>query len=149
MSSRRSRTQLGWMVARARLDEDQEPCAERGIAALRAGAPGYNQTFRIRLRSGKISWVEENVVIRPVSESVWDLTGVCIDATERKEAEEKLRLLQAELVEQNHALLERERLQQEKLELVAANARLEDLAMTDALTGIRNYRGFQDHLQRT
>jgi diguanylate cyclase (GGDEF)-like protein len=147
---------LSTVLQRARLPEDTDQCHRTCGAALVGGAPGYTQMFRVRLRDGRVSWVEENVAIVPVEDNTWRLVGICIDATERKESEVRLQSLQdelvvkqAELMAQNgelHAL--RDRLELDKAALAQANARLESLATTDGLTGTKNHRAFQVQLDK-
>jgi PAS domain S-box-containing protein len=59
----------------------------RSIAALRAGAPAYEQEFRL-IKGSQTFWLHERVSITPVGPGQWDLTGISIDVTERHVAEE-------------------------------------------------------------
>lgn len=124
----------------ARIPEDDDACGFTASEALRRGDDGYRQLFRVRLRDGSISWVEENVTIQSISTGVWHLVGVCIDANERKAVE-------AQLVAQNEELHQlRLNLEREKQALADANRRLAALASTDGLTGVKNHRAFREQL---
>jgi PAS domain S-box-containing protein len=68
----------------------------RSIAALRAGAPGYEQEFRL-IKGSQTFWLHERVSITPVGPGQWDLTGISIDVTERHLAEEARRASEAQL----------------------------------------------------
>lgn len=143
----------GWnlttAIRRARLPDDQVLCDDLADQALRTGAPGYTQMFRIRLRDGRVSWIEENVTIQALPDGTWHLVGICIDATARKNAEERLQALQEELIARNDELQAMgKRLEKEKRALAEANARLATLATTDGLTGIKNHRAFQEELEK-
>ena len=81
--------------------------------ALASGAKGYQQEFWIRAKDGTPHWIKEDVQIAKVAENEWDLVGVSLDITERKQFEEQL---------------------------FAANVMLERLAREDALTGLHNRR---------
>ncbi|MGO8673478.1 MAG: diguanylate cyclase [Capsulimonadaceae bacterium] len=153
---RRDDENLAFSLSRVRLPEDDARCNSTSTDALTSGATGYNQMFRVRLRDGRLSWVEENVTIEPLSDSHWHVVGICIDATDRKQAEERLQLLneelqaiQSELETHNEELLAlRESLQSDKEALAEANERLSSLAITDGLTGVLNHRAFQEQLEK-
>jgi diguanylate cyclase (GGDEF)-like protein len=148
------REDLAIMLSRARLEEDAIACGANSTRALSSGASGYRQMFRVRLRHDRVSWVEENVAIQPISEGVWHVVGVCFDATDRKVAEdtlqaqnEDLQNMQIELQAQNEELrICREKLEEDKRAMALANLRLTSLATTDGLTGIKNHRAFQEQL---
>jgi PAS domain S-box-containing protein len=74
-----------------KLPEYRDPMDAVSTAAIRAGAAGYAQEFRCRWADGPIRWMYEDVHIRAVGPGRWELTGVCTDITERKQAEEALR----------------------------------------------------------
>lgn len=137
-----------------RLPQDNVECNIRSDTALREDRPGYSQTFRVRLRDGSVSWVEENVTIRHVDDGTRELMGIVTDATKRKENEERLRAVQEDLIANQEELVAqnvelkalRETLEREKQALAEANTRLESLATTDGLTGIKNHRAFHEQL---
>jgi hypothetical protein len=71
--------------------DDQAPDNERtkkvSAQALDEGASGYSQEFRVIGDDG-VHWMSEDVVIRPCGINEWNLAGVVIDVTKRREAEE-------------------------------------------------------------
>ena len=77
------------------------------------------------------------------------------DMTAHKTAEDALQRSQAALVQTNEQLQQRigciheqaEELQRQKADLQETNARLETLATTDGLTGLKNHRAFQERLR--
>ena len=74
----------------ARFPDEQAQLDQRAIDALKAGESEYNQSFRVRLADGSVRWLMENMQIQVLEEGHWELTGVCVDITERKRAEERL-----------------------------------------------------------
>ena len=64
--------------------------------ALLSGAPGYEQVFHVPHPDGNI-WVSEQVTIHPRAADEWDVVGVIIDITARREAEEARRATEAQL----------------------------------------------------
>ncbi len=74
----------------SRLPEDRPRANAMAESALRAGRWNYSQDFRCRASDGSVIWMSEDVHIQPLSPGTWRLTGVCIDATERKQAEATL-----------------------------------------------------------
>lgn len=145
---------LAMTLGLARFPEDDRVCSENATRALLSGSTGYSQTFRVKLRDNRLSWVDENVAIERIDDGIWHLVGVCIDATERKAAEEllvtqneELQNMQSELEAQNEELQTlREVLEAEKQALARANAKLAELATTDGLTGVKNHRAFREQL---
>ena len=71
---------------------------QRSNEALRSGAPGYSQEFKIT-RDGKQLWVREQVAITPVEHEKWNVVGIITDVTARKEAEAAHHETQAQLEE--------------------------------------------------
>ncbi|HTT55661.1 MAG TPA: PAS domain S-box protein, partial [Opitutaceae bacterium] len=74
----------------------------RCVAALHHGAPGYEQEFRL-VKGGQTLWLNERVAIRPVGPGEWELSGITVDVTARREAERA----HQESEEQLHQLLDR------------------------------------------
>lgn len=160
---------LALTLGRARLHEDSGLCNETVNAALLTGKQGYNHVFRVRQRDGSISYVDESATVQPIGPDKWHIVGVCIDATERKEAEDRLvaqnialqdmqaelesqqselQAQQGELQTQNEELLRlHEVLEADKRALAEANERLASLATTDGLTGIKNHRALREQLE--
>lgn len=65
-----------------------------------------------------------------------------LDITERKQAEQRI---DEQMITIN---LYAKELQRQKTQLEKANRRLEQLALTDGMTGLLNHRGFQEELER-
>lgn len=64
---------------------------DRAQNAMRAGAPSYQQEFPILHRTcGTKVWIDERVTITPVAPGHWELSGVMLDITARKTAEQAL-----------------------------------------------------------
>ena len=82
-------------------------------AAMLGGADGYNQEFWLTTSNGELRWINEDVRIATISDREWDLVGVALDITERKQFEQQL---------------------------ASANDQLARLASEDALTGLTNRR---------
>jgi signal transduction histidine kinase/DNA-binding response OmpR family regulator len=64
--------------------------------ALATGSSGYQQEFRI-LDGDKVHWLNEEVVIRPEAPGIWNLAGVVVDITQRKEAEAAQRVTEGRI----------------------------------------------------
>ena len=85
-------------LERPERSETEARCA----AALHGGAPGYEQEFRL-IKDGQTLWLHERVSITPTGPGAWELGGITIDVTARREAERARR----ESEEQLHQLLMR------------------------------------------
>ena len=131
---------LAITLGRSRVPEDDAICNNNALNAILSNQTGYRQLFRIRLRDGRVSYVEENVTIDQLTSDSWHMVGVCVDATERKSAEDQLVAQNNELI-RLHGVIE-----QEKAALAEANKKLSNLATTDGLTGIKNHRAFREQL---
>jgi len=77
---------------------DQEELDRRSSDAIRSGAPGYSQEFKIT-RDGKLLWVREQVSISLVKPGQWRVFGIVTDVTARREAEEAHIQTQAQMEE--------------------------------------------------
>ena len=64
--------------------------------AFVSGAPGYEQVFHIPKPEGDI-WVAEQASITPRGPGEWDVVGVIVDITARRDAEEARRATEAQL----------------------------------------------------
>lgn len=139
---------FGSAITRARLPEDNELCDANCHRALYGGLPGYSQEFRVRLKTGEIRWISETVNIQHLSPTNWRLTGIGIDITENKRNQEELEEIRREIMLQNAELQDiQAELEAQNDELARANTRLENLATTDGLTGLKNHRAFQEALE--
>jgi len=76
----------------SKLPEDRQRMDEISSTAFRERKSSYNQEFRCRQADGTLRWLSEDVRIRPLGARRWQLAGVCIDITERKQAEETIRI---------------------------------------------------------
>jgi diguanylate cyclase (GGDEF)-like protein/PAS domain S-box-containing protein len=110
--------------------DDQASVREALTAHLEGRTPFYEMEHRMRHKSGSWVWMlgRGKVISRDANGKALRACGTYLDLTERKRYEQQI----AE--------------QQKKLE--EANARLAALAGTDALTGVINRRGFEEHLAR-
>jgi PAS domain S-box-containing protein len=70
-----------------------------GLGALRSGAPGYDQAFRL-IKGSQTFWLHERVSITSVQSGQWDLVGITIDLTAQHEAEEARKASEAQLQEE-------------------------------------------------
>ena len=64
--------------------------------AFMSGAPGYEQVFHVPM-AGEDIWMAEQVSITATGADEWDVVGVIIDITARREAEEARRTTEAQL----------------------------------------------------
>src|SRR5271168_3166825 len=78
--------------------EDDLAASEAIIAAQVAGQPYLqHREKRYRRKDGEVIWTEVDAFLVPVAGSAPFLAGVAVDVTERKRAEEALRVAQTEL----------------------------------------------------
>lgn len=81
--------------------------------------------------NGETIWTSVSAV--PVELAQWKLVLVTLDITARKQAEDEILKLNAEL---------EEKIAQRTLDLAKANQQLHELSIVDELTGLHNRRGF-------
>ncbi len=74
----------------SRLEEDRIEMDKRSTEALRSGADGYSQNFRLQDADGKIHWMHEDTKINRLSDTQFEVLGVITDITDRKIMEETL-----------------------------------------------------------
>lgn len=79
----------------ARLPEDRERTNRVSRAAILGGQSEYVTEFGARDRKGELRWFSERVSIEPLPREAWRLVGVCVETTERRQAELALREAQA------------------------------------------------------
>ncbi|MFN3653034.1 MAG: PAS domain S-box protein [Armatimonadota bacterium] len=72
--------------------EDLERAVQIRLEALRSGAPGYALEYRVRRADGELRWLRADVKLEQVGPGRWEALGVSTDITQRKQAEEALRL---------------------------------------------------------
>jgi PAS domain S-box-containing protein len=92
----------GRALAEARLPEDRARMAW-GDGEIRAGR-SYRQEFRVRDAGGDIRWLAEDVQIEAIGPNRWYAVGICVDITERRQAEEEREKHRAEIETLNHRL---------------------------------------------
>jgi PAS domain S-box-containing protein len=73
----------------SRLPEDKARMGVYGSQEVRAGRD-YRQEFRCRRKDGEIRWLAEDVQVEIVGPGHWRVVGVCMDVTERKQAQAAL-----------------------------------------------------------
>ena len=121
--------------------EDRQSAWEAFRAHLDGQASFYSSEHRVGCPDGSCRWVLDR------GQALWDRSGALVrvagsvtDITERKRAEEMVRDHAVVLEFQKRALEDANRQMEE------ANAKLEALATTDGLTGLKNHRAFQERL---
>jgi PAS domain S-box-containing protein len=75
------------------LAKDREKIDGTSREAILGGLSGYTQEFRCARLDGEIRWIYEVAQIEPLDEGRWRIVGVCTDISEKKQAEEGLRLV--------------------------------------------------------
>ncbi len=78
-----------WRISRNQ--DDSMSMEDVSSTAFARGENYYEQDLRCTDRFGRLHWLHEEVVIRPVSHGCWSAYGVVTDITERKHAELALR----------------------------------------------------------
>ena len=85
----------GWLWKKE-LSPDHEAMDRCSHEAIAGGKEGYQHEFRIIGTDG-VHWLSEEVIIRPSGPAEWNLAGVVIDVTKRREAEEARRSTESQL----------------------------------------------------
>jgi len=75
----------------SKLLEDSLRIDEASINAFRNGLPGYSNEYRCKLASGELRWFFEDVLIESQEPGKFYVMGACVDITELKRAEDKLK----------------------------------------------------------
>ena len=103
--------------------------------ALREGRPQKDRVMGVRMAWGETIWLSISAVplFREGEDRPYRVVASFADVTVRKRREDRTRR-------------QIERVHDANAELEQANARLADMALTDALTGVRNQRAFWDGL---
>jgi PAS domain S-box-containing protein len=74
---------------------DDRPYVHKAIERAIEGGGGLDYEFRIVVPDGRIRWLaDQGRVVRDSTGKLLYMTGVCLDVTERKQAEERLRQAQ-------------------------------------------------------
>ena len=73
------------------IEEDRNAMAPQSAEAIRNGLDGYTQEFRLRDAKGDIHWMYTDAHIRRLSEKSFEVAGIIMDMSERKQTEETLR----------------------------------------------------------
>lgn len=110
-------------------------------SALAAGR--FDRSYRMLHSAGHYFWVQDNLRLFPAGEGCYDVVGLIMDISERKQAEAELRLhrdhLQELVAEQTEGLRHAKNAAElATQEAQAANERLRHLAHIDGLTGLAN-----------
>jgi PAS domain S-box-containing protein len=81
---------------------EQEETDARFVAAIRGGVQGYDQEFHL-VSPEKTFLVQERVSVTRIGAGIWNIVGLVVDVTARREAEEARKASQAQL----HELLDK------------------------------------------
>ena len=109
--------------------EDRAMTLER-FSNITQYSDSFIDSYRVLHSDGRIIWIDcHGQVTRDAHGRATEMAGVCIDATARKQAEQQILQLNAEL---------EAKVQARTAELLAANEELRHLARHDALTGLPN-----------
>lgn len=103
--------------------------------ALREGEAQRDRIMGVRMPWGETIWLSVSAVplVHPSTDRPHSVVTVISDVTVRKRREQRNR---SQVV----------RIEDANAELSRANALLADMALTDGLTGLKNYRAFQERL---
>ena len=106
---------------------------------------------RLRHKNGDWRWLSSRstVFTRTNDGQATQILGTAQDITERKRIDLKVDEQMLLIAEINVELeFQKAELEESNLRLEDANARLEALSVTDGLTGLKNHRAFQEHLEQ-
>ena len=117
------RTALNWNEANV---PECDEMNRRSAEALRGGAPGYEQEFRANV-GGKVYWLYERTSITRAAFDRWELVGVVVDVTARRQAEQEVR--QSEL--RYRTLFQHTPVAMVEMDFSAAGRWLQGLSTTD------------------
>ena len=79
----------------ARVHEDDRPFVAQTVERALHGTGGLDYEFRIVLPEGRIRWLADHGrVVRDANGKLQYMTGVCLDVTDRKQVDERLRQAQ-------------------------------------------------------
>jgi PAS domain S-box-containing protein len=131
--------------------DDRERITQGFAQAIAGGADTYDAEYRIIRPSGELRWIfGRGRVTRDAEGRPWRYAGVDIDVTERKQQEEHLRVVMAELLHRTNNMLAvvqglaREtarRTQRAQDFLPSFTARLKGLGVSSALLARGDWRG--------
>jgi diguanylate cyclase (GGDEF)-like protein/PAS domain S-box-containing protein len=110
--------------------------------ALGTGERQPDMVFGFRNKDGDLRWVEANAVplFHQGESTPYAAVSTLTDVTERREINEQIQTYMVTLESQ------KDQLELTNARLEEANHQLQTLATTDALTGLRNHRAFQERL---
>ena len=78
-----------------RVHAEDRPYVQQSLERAVQGLGGLDYEFRIVLPNGRIRWLaDQGRVVRDLEGKALSLTGICLDITERKQVEERLRQAQ-------------------------------------------------------
>jgi diguanylate cyclase (GGDEF)-like protein len=113
------------------------------ISAIFAGESLEDLDWQLRVSEDETRHFVGNIFgLRNLHGELIGAISANLDITERKQAEQRI---DEQMVTIN---LYAKELQRQKTQLERANRRLEQLALTDGMTGLLNHRGFQEELER-
>lgn len=110
----------------------------------------YRHEYRVVWPDGSLHWVAgHGRFLYDADGKAIRMTGVLMDATERRWLQAQMEAQMAQAQQANRELeANRRQLEEINAQLAHANARLEELVTTDELTGLKNKRAFEAFLAR-
>jgi diguanylate cyclase (GGDEF)-like protein/PAS domain S-box-containing protein len=123
--------------------EDRDRAVDSAQAYLMGLLPAYEISFRMLHRDGSYRWIlARGAALYNADGRPYRMAGSHTDITDRMEYEAQL---ETQMLQLNEAHVQ---LEIEQAKLRELNAHLEKLATTDGLTGLKNHRAFQEHLEQ-